>query len=155
VILSHPGVKSPANVSYGWHANPHETLFNKEGFAAFSFRAVPRVGVNKQPPGTPLVEMIAPAKGVELSVNHVRQNGYLFNVVHRKAPEGAITVRAHIPADWKEATVTSKGAVVDAGSLQTDASGNRFLEIPTVINGPDIQVSNAANIPDFSRIHRF
>ncbi len=155
VILSHPDIKAPANVSYGWHANPHETLFNKEGFPAFGFRAVPRTRISKGAQGTPLVEMVSPGPGLELSVNHVRRDGYLFNVVHRKNPTSTITVRAQIPAEWKEAKVTSKGSPVETGPIQTGDDGTRFFEIPTEVNGPDIQVSNAANVPDFSKINRF
>ncbi len=155
LIFSHPDIKTPVNVSYGWHANPHETLFNKEGFPAFNFRTVPRTRITKGTQGTPLVEMVSPGPHVELSVNHVRRDGYLFNVVHRKGPTGTVTVRAQIPSEWKEAKVTSKGTPVETGPIQTVADGIRFLEIPTEINGPDIQVSNAANVPDFSKIHRF
>ncbi len=155
VVFSHPDIKTPANVSYGWHNNPHETLFNKEGFPAFSFRAVPRTLVKKGTPSTPLVEIVSPAPNVELNVSHVRREGYLFNVVQLKSSGGTATVRAYVPSDWKEATVTSKGSPVETGPIQTDAGGDRFYEMTTEINGPDIQVSNAAKVPDFSKIHRF
>jgi len=154
-VFSHPDITNPSNVSYGWQNNPHETLFNKEGFPAFSFRAVPRTRINKGTPGTPLVEMVAPAKGVELSINHVRRDGYLFNIVQRKAPNSNTTVRVFIPAEWKAASVTSRGASIETGPIQNNAEGIRFYEIPAEINGPDIQVSNADKIPDFSKIHRF
>jgi len=155
LIFSHPDVKTPANVSYGFHNNPHETLFNKEGFPAFSFRAVPRVSANKGTPGNPLVELVSPSPNVQLSISHVRRDGYLFNVVHHKGPQSAATVRVYLPSEWKEATVTSNGEPVETGPLQTGPDGSRFYEIPAEANGPAIQVSNAANIPDFSAINRF
>lgn len=154
VILSHPGVKNPTNAYYGWHSNPHETLFNKEGYPAFPFRAVPRVFGAKSLAAPPLVAMVNPPDKAALNVSHVRRDGYLFNAIQVKG-SGTVTVRAALPAEWKSATVISQGKPVATGELKTEAGGRRYYEFPINLNGPDIIVANAERPPDFSKIDRF
>jgi len=156
VVLSHPDVKNPVNAYYGWNANPHETLFNKEGYPAFPFRAVPRVmmGTKGSAGDTPLVELVNPSDKAELNVAHVRRHGYVFNVEIRKG-SGSATVRVHLPKEWKGVVITSKGQPVAAGELQTDAKGGRFREMTVEANGPWIIVADPDNTPDFSNIDRF
>jgi len=156
VVLSHPDVKSPANAYYGWGANPHETLFNKEGYPAFPFRAVPRVlsGGKGSAGDEPLVELVNPPGKAELNVAHVRRHGYVFNVEIRKG-SGTATVRVRLPREWKGGVITSKGQPVAAGEWQTDAKGGRFRELTVEANGPWIVVADTENTPDFSSVDRF
>jgi sialate O-acetylesterase len=156
IVLSHPDVSIPANVYYGWHNNPHETLFNKEGYPAYPFRAVPRARfAGKGSPGPfPLAQLVNPPAKMDLNLSHVRRNGYVFNAVLLKGT-GSATVRAHLPKEWKGAVVTSQGKPVEAGALQTDANGIRFHEFTVEANGPWIIVANSENTPDFSAIDRF
>lgn len=156
VVISHPEVASPVNAYYGWHNNPHETLFNKEGYPAYAFRAVPRVRFAGKgtPDPFPLAQLVNPPAKMDLNVSHVRRNGYVFNAVLLKG-SGSVTVRAHLPKEWKGAVVTSKGQPLEVGALQTDASGIRYYEFTTEANGPWIIVANSENTPDFSTIDRF
>lgn len=156
VILSHPDIRKPSNAYYGWHSNPHETLFNREGYPAYRFRAVPRKAWTARGPADemPLVAITNPSGKAALNVSHVRRHGYLFNVTENRG-SGTATVRVLIPGEWKEAVITSIGKPVSAGSEQTTASGLRFYEFSVDINGPDIAVSDAENPPDFSTVKRF
>lgn len=153
VVLSHPDVKKPTNAYYGWHSNPHETLFNKEGFPAYPFRAVPRVLGAKGKTAAPLVELLNPPPKTALNVSHVRRHGYLFSVTQDKG-SGKATVRARIPREWKGATIELNGQPLHVGAEQTDADGYRFHEFVVDINGPGIVVADTANPPDFSGIKR-
>jgi sialate O-acetylesterase len=154
VILSHPDVKKPTNAYYGWHSNPHETLFNKEGYPAFPFRVVPRVFGAKSVAAAPLVELANPPEKAALNVSHVRRDGYIFNVIQSKG-SGTVAVRAALSREWKSAVVTSKGKPVETGELKTEAGGRRYYEFTVELNGPDITVANAARPPDFAVVERF
>lgn len=156
VILSHPDIRKPTNAYYGWHSNPHETLFNREGYPAYRFRAVPRKSGGAKTPADemPLVAITRPSGKATLNVSHVRRHGYLFNVTETRG-SGAVTVRTLIPREWKEAVITCNGKSVKTGPVQTAASGARFYEFTVDINGPDIAVSDAENPPDFSAVNRF
>jgi hypothetical protein len=154
VILSHPDVKKPTNAYYGWYANPHETLFNKEGYPAFPFRAVPRVFGAKSPATVPLVELVNPPEKAALNVGHVRRDGYIFNAIQGKG-SGTVTVRAALPKEWKSAKVTSQGKAVETGELKTEADGRRYYEFAIDLNGPDILVVNAERPADFAGVERF
>ena len=154
VLLSHPDVKKPTNAYYAWHSNPHETLFNKEGYPAFPFRMVPRSYSARGTAGPPLVEMLNPPEKAFVNVSHVRRHGYIFSPVQLKA-SGTVTVRAALPREWKGATVTSQGKPVETGELKTNAEGWRYFEFVVPFNGPDIIVADSANPPDFSGVERF
>lgn len=154
VVLSHPDVKKPTNAYYAWFANPHETLFNKEGYPAFPFRAVPRVYGAKGTAGPPLVKMLSPPEKSSLNVSHVRRHGYIFNATQFKG-SGTVTVRAALPREWKGATVTSQGKPVETGELKTETDGRRYYEFAVPLNGPDIVVADAENPPDFAGIERY
>ncbi|MFZ4681201.1 MAG: sialate O-acetylesterase [Terrimicrobiaceae bacterium] len=153
VILSHPEVTKPSNAYYGWYANPHETLFNKEGYPAYPFRAVPRVFAAKGKSGAPLVELVNPPAKTDLNVSHVRRHGYIFSVVQDKG-SGQATVRVRLPREWKGATFTAKGLPVAAGLEQIDPEGYRIHEFVTEINGPDIVVADTVQTPDFTGVER-
>lgn len=153
VILSHPDVKKPTNAYYGWNANPHETLFNKEGYPAYPFRGVPRVFAAKGKPGPALVELASPVQRLDLNISHVRRDGYLFTAVQDKA-SGKAKVKARLPKEWKSAKFAIKGQPFDAGAEQTDADGYRLYEFDVEINGPAVEVMNSANPPDFSKVDR-
>lgn len=154
VVLSHPEVKKPTNAYYAWAANPHETLFNKEGYPAFPFRAVPRVYPARGTAAPPLVEILSPPERASLNVSHVRRHGYIFNAVQTKGA-GTVTVRAALPREWKGATVTSQGKAVETGELKTEADGRRYYEFAVPLNGPDIIVLDTGNPPDFTGVERF
>ncbi len=154
VILSHPDVHKPTNAYYGWHLNPHETLFNKEGYPAYSFRAVPRTNASKGDEAPPLVELVGAPPKVLLDVKHVRRNGYLFSV-QQKGGSGKTMVRVRLPKEWKDANVSAGGKPVNAGPEKTGDGGLRSREFEVEINGPPITVGNAAQPPDFSRVDRF
>jgi len=156
LVFSHPEVSSPVNVYYGWHNNPHETLFNKEGYPAYAFRAVPRVRFpgKGSPSPFPLAQLVEPPAKMDLNLSHVRRNGYVFNAVLLKG-SGSATVRAYLPKEWKGAVVTSQGKPIEAGAQQTDENGIRYHEFTVEANGPWIIVANSENTPDFSTIDRF
>ncbi|CAN5757149.1 sialate O-acetylesterase [soil metagenome] len=154
LILSHPDIKKPTNAYYGWTINPHETLFNREGYPALPFRLVPRVFAAKGVAGPALVELLNPPAKTDLNLSHVRRNGYIFNVVQDRG-SGQATVRVRLPKEWKGATVTCAGRPVDTGALQTGPDGYRFYEFTTEINSPDIVVANPESPPDFTGVHRF
>jgi sialate O-acetylesterase len=156
VTLSHPDIRKPYNAYYGWHSNPHETLFNREGYPAYRFRAVPRKlwGAKAPADEMPLVAITKPSGKAALNVSHVRRHGYLFNVTETRG-SGTAAVRVLIPREWKEAVITANGKSFPAGPEQTTASGLRFYEFSVDINGPDIAVSDAENPPDFSTVKRF
>lgn len=157
VVISDPAMPKPTNVYYGWHDNPHETLFNKEGYTAYPFRAVPRAelrGVNT-PAGQPLVELMAPAKGVGLNLSHVRRHGFIFSVVQtRTTNAGNAKVQVNTPAEWKEVKFSSKGAPVQPVE-KGNSSGGKTYEFEVPVNGGDVLVTDAANPPDFSKVNRF
>lgn len=154
VVLSHPEVKKPTNAYYAWHANPHETLFNKEGYPAYPFRVVPRSYAAKGVAGPKLVEILTPPDKATLNVSHVRRHGYVFNAVQFKG-SGTVTVRAGLPTEWKNATVTSAGRPVETGDLKTDADGRRYYEFSVLLNGPDITVADGTMPPDFAGVDRY
>lgn len=155
VILSSPEISNPTAVYYGWHVNPHETLFNKEGYPAYNFRTTPRAsGLSGMPKEThPLAELVSGPNKATLNVVHVRRNGYVFKPIIFRG-SGTATVRAYLPKEWDDAQITIGDKPVKAAK-QTAADGARFYEFPAEVNGPDILVLNTANPPDFSNVYRF
>lgn len=150
VVFSHPDVPKPTNVYYGWDSNPHETLFNREGYPAMGFRAVSRTAFTKGNPGEPFVELVTPVPRMNLNISHVRRNGFLITVGQPKT-SGSTPVRVRVPAEWEGATVTIGGQPVAVRPI----AGGRVLEFDVEINGPDVLVANTRNAPDFSGIERF
>lgn len=154
VTLSNPDIHKPTNAYYGWHTNPHETLFNKEGYPAYSFRALPRSNGPKGEEAPPLVELVgAPPKTV-LDVKHVRRNGFIFGV-QQYGGSGKTSVRIRVPKEWKAASVSAGGKTIDAGTEKAGDGGLRSHEFEVDLNGPPITVVNTAKPPDFSGVDRF
>jgi len=154
IVLSHPEVKKPTNAYYGWHPNPHETLFNREGFPAYRFRAVPRTFSAKGTTGSLLVELVNAPPKTDLNISHVRRHGFIFNVMQDKG-SGKATVRVRLPREWKGASFSSEGKSVEVGGLQTNPEGDRFHELTVELNGPDVIVTDTGNPPDFTGVDRF
>jgi sialate O-acetylesterase len=155
VTLSSPDINDPSAVYYGWHLNPHETLFNKEGYPAYNFRTDPRTygPRNLLKETLPLVELVDGPKKALLNVVHVRRHGYIFSPIIFRG-SGTATVRAYLPNEWKDALIKIGDQPVKE-KMQTAADGARFYEFSTELNGPDIQVLDADNPPEFSNVNRF
>jgi len=158
VVISDPAIKNPTGLFYGWSSNPHETLFNKEGYTAFPFRLTPRQRVGKLNEGTlpPLVEMVSPAADqASLNMLHVSRDGFLFGVVKSRGPKSPALVKVRIPSEWNAAVISIDGKTIDVGQPTSDSSGTRVYTVPVEVNGSNVVVGNAANPPDFSKLDRF
>jgi sialate O-acetylesterase len=145
LVFSHPKVTDAAAVFYGCHTNPHETIFNAEGFAAFQFTAGNAPPV-KGKDESPLISVVSSDKPkVDLHIYHVRQDGYVLTALESKTPPaGNVKIKAYVPSTWKDVAVEVGDKTVDSGNPVTE-KGKKYIQVDVPINGPRVVISNAAH----------
>ena len=118
--ISHPEVSEIAAVGYAVNGNPHETLFNSEGYPASPFKInMEQIPWSGHAGGMQLVALdnSSPSQP-EISITHVRRGGYVFQLTggREMSKNAQATVRAYIPEEWD-------GYVVESGqaSIETRA----------------------------------
>ncbi len=147
ITFSHPEIPAPTNLFYGWNPNPHETLFNEEGFPAYCFN-VAGSKLPKSDPGVKLIQGATDKKGeFKLHISHVRQHAYVFSLHARKGGANATPVIAYLPKEWKTPALSQGGKSLPLGEISTDADGNRFTTLEVTPNGP-FHVLYDASKPD-------
>jgi sialate O-acetylesterase len=157
LVFSDPAVPAPTNLYYGWHTNPHETLFNNEGFPAYAFRIAQTVEPKADAPPASLVTIVSQVDPkAALHVSEVRRYAYVFGFLDHKGA-GSNTVKAYIPKEWDKPAVAQDGKDQPAGDMTTDAQGNRFINLQVDTNASPLVVYDGSK-PDAlaaANTHRF
>ncbi|MFV0338634.1 MAG: sialate O-acetylesterase [Chthoniobacterales bacterium] len=156
VVLSNPNVDTPINAYYSTGQNPHETLFNKEGFPAYPFRLKRERPTAKESEAPFLVELINAPTSVALNLNHVRRNGYIFYLKSgKKDSPSSVKTRIRFPKEWKKAFVRIGENTLKSIETQVDESGYRYADIEVPSDLTRVEVFSSENPPDFSGIDRW
>jgi sialate O-acetylesterase len=157
IEVSHPDVPEITAVGYAVNDNPHETLFNSEGYPASPFKMnMERLPWSGHSGGTRLVALdgSSPSKP-DISITHVRRGGYVFQLIGaRGMPKDAqATVRAYIPKEWDAYVVESGQASIETGAK---AKGDaRFVTFTAPVDRTWIIVAEKDQVDDFRGINRF
>jgi hypothetical protein len=155
LVITHPHGADISGIYYGAYRNPHETIFNSDGFTAFAFNT----GIGTPPKveqTTPLLSIVGekPAKA-DMDVLHVRRNGYIVRAVEIKGPEqGTLKLRALIPAEWKGFEVRLGDKDVTPEKTLTE-NGATYIEIDAPINGASFIIAEKGQAETFAKIDRF
>jgi sialate O-acetylesterase len=136
LTFSHPDITAPKNLFYGWNHNPHETLFNNEGYPAYCF-SVGGVKTPKTDPGVKLVQKVDQSKNkTPLHISHVRRYAYVFSLVSTKGPGSAVPLKAYLPKEWEKPALMQDGKALPLGEISTGDDGNRFITVEVEPNAP-------------------
>jgi len=144
-------ITEDAVIYYGYHANPHETLFNMEGFPASIFSApeqlLPRFSVS--PRQNNPADLVAfdgePDKSVHLNITHVRRDVYVFRVDSWAKEIGeAKRVLVRIPADWEGAAALHNGKAVVLSEITGGSGGQKTAKFSADVNGGPYVIYNKA-----------
>ena len=142
------GITAESELYYGFHYNPHETLFNKAGFPASLFQ-VPEAPEPRVSGGYPsrwhgpqhvgLVEFVKePPKNVKMSVTHARRHVYIFGIEQRlydkKRLSDAYRMQLYVPSEWDDIRVEHKGKPIEVSETKTHSGGQRTIDLDAVIN---------------------
>jgi sialate O-acetylesterase len=154
IVVSAPKGVDIAAVYYGFHTNPHETLFNSDGLPAFSFNVGSVANLKSEDPAPMLQITAGGSDKIELHVSHVRREGYNFSVVENKAAEGApVKVKAYIPSEWKGAEMIVDGKTSQLDKTMTD-NGKKYVEVMAAVNGPQITVAEQGKGAELAKVKR-
>ncbi len=154
LVISSAKIPAPVAVCYGWHINPHETLFNSEGFPAFTFSVGTIPGGKSD--DTAAIAKIASGgnEKSQLNICHVRRDGYNFEAVENKAGTGTnVMVKAYVPSEWKGLEVRLGDKVIQPSKTSED-NGKKFIEIEAPVNGGQITVAEQGHGEALSKIIR-
>jgi hypothetical protein len=142
-------------LQYACDVNPHEALFNSEGYVAFPFM----IGTGrtiKQPADAPQLLKIEGDPGkASLHVAHVRREGYVFQVVEgRGATGGNVTVKAYIPKEWKSVEIRQGDRPIEQPKIETD-SGRQYIKVHAQINGDRLIIAEEGHVKELAKVNRF
>lgn len=121
LVFEDAAITADAIIAYAQHPNPHETLFNRDGFPAAIFQA----GEGKLRYGKDarqLVEPVEPTGKARLHVAEVRASHVIVGVVR-----DAIAARVHLPTAWSGAKVF-RGGQQEPAAIE-EADGARFVTV--------------------------
>ncbi len=157
IEVSHPEVSEITAVGYAVNDNPHETLFNSEGFPASPFKEkMERLPWSGHAGGTRLVALDdSSLTRPEISITHVRRGGYVFQLIGgRGGPQDAqATVRAYIPEEWTAYVVESRDASIETRAEISDDA--RFVTFTVPVDRAWIIVAEKGKVDEFRRINRY
>jgi len=153
IECSHPEVADVKFVAYGGSPNPHETLFSSEGLPAGPF-AVNSGSVKLENAKAPYsILKIEGGNDAKLHLEHVRREGYVFEIRKNKAAGEKVTVQAYVPEEWKGAEVTADGQAVATESVTAD--GASFVRFEAAVNGPRVIVAKPGKAGEFQKVDRY
>ena len=164
-------ITAESELYYGFHYNPHETLFNEAGFPASLFQ-VPEAPESRVSGGHPsrwhgpqhvgLVEFVKePPKNVNMSVTHARRHVYIFSIEQRlydkKRLSDAYRMQLYVSSEWDGIRVEQKGEPIEVSEIKKHPGGQRTIELDAVLNAGSYLVydpshkAEAMAEADFSR----
>lgn len=135
IIFKHDKITDNSKIYYAYHLNPHETLFNREGFPAIIFPIEMHPsglsGGSYNNDGIELVKFTGqPDQRTWLNITHVRRNAYVFSVDSwPRDKRGSNRVRAYVPEEWQHAGARHADKTVLLSKIITDAQGRKFVEL--------------------------
>lgn len=137
-------IKKNSNLFYAYSLNPHETLFNKDGFPASAFQMKPGRAKSPDQKSTPLVRIVKPGDAkVSLNCTHVRRNVIVIMVTARKG-KGTNRVRVAIPKEWKGVAARHKDKPVELGEPVEGNDGYITVELSVATNADAYLIYNKA-----------
>lgn len=143
LVFTHDKIMDGCNLFYAYHNNPHETLFNKEGFPASTFQMKP----GNYPRMTDPVELIRFVKKASdhavLSITHVRRDVFVLRVVERKGA-GANRVQVVVPKEWGGVGAQHHDRPVQVSEMVVDSEGRRTTELDVETNAGSYMIYNSA-----------
>ncbi|MGE9290977.1 MAG: sialate O-acetylesterase, partial [Puniceicoccales bacterium] len=154
IECSHPSVPDPVFLVYGKAENPHETLFNSDGIPATTFYLNESgITLKKSDQANKIVSFESnPAKG-SLHLQHVRRDGYIFELRKNKKRYDLSVARAWVPDEWEGVEVLQAGQPVAFESFEED--GRKYVRFELKVNSPPIVVANQGHAEEFLGIDRF
>ena len=136
LVFSDPRIQQPVNLLYAWHSNPHETLFNKEGFPAYGFRLNDKPFPQPQSPVQIVTVVSQTDKKSALNVSEVRRYAYVFNFLDPQNGQGTNDVKLYIPREWEKPAISQADKELPLPDMTTDAQGNRFIDLQMQASTP-------------------
>jgi sialate O-acetylesterase len=151
--VSHPDIKAIETIAYAEANNPHETLFNNEGFPASPFLVNP---TNTKDPAAKfqLVAFDDKPKDVQFQIAHVRRDGYVLQLKpDNRGKPGPATLLAYIPSEWKgyEVEIGAKPVSVK----ETKQDGQTFVSFQADVDLKWIIVAEKGKAESFRKVNRF
>lgn len=155
LVATHPDLADIAYVSWAAAPNPHETLFNSDGIPVSRFNLNPgKVSLPKADQPVKLVNFEAPGGGINLHMNHVRRDGYMFELRERNAPKDkTFPLKVYIPTEWQGVEVEQAGGALAFEALVED--NNRFLKVEAGVNQGPVTVAENGKAENFRSIDRY
>lgn len=137
LVFKHEKIDRNSRIYYGYHANPRETLFNKEGFPASIFpKEVMAAKTPRDPGAAALVKFVgAPPQNAWLNMTSARRDAYAFSVDNfDRENQSVCRVRVYVPKEWGAAAVFHSGETVPLSEPAVDARGRRTAELDVATN---------------------
>lgn len=154
IECSHPEISNPLFLAYGKAVNPHETVFNSDGLPASTFFLNESdVTLQKIREQAKIVRFESnPAQG-SLHLQHVRRDGYIFELRKNKKRYDLSVARAWVPTEWQGVEVVQDGEPVDFELIEE--GGRRYARFELKVNSAPIVVAESGHADEFSMVNRF